>query len=160
MAAFCPVMQYHSEYNPVTHPKQDRTPWNIQERTGDESVVETFRFFAQVRQALMPYIWQEAQYSAESGQPMMRALQLTEPQASPYQYYLGRSLLVCPVVEPDQSQSTCYLPQGRWISLWDGTTYEGELSLVVDAPLNRIPVFYAPGSLDEDIVHQLRTLSQ
>ncbi|QPC83687.1 glycoside hydrolase family 31 [Phototrophicus methaneseepsis] len=159
MAAFCPVMQYHSEYNPVTHPKQDRTPWNIQERTGDASVVETFRFFAQVRQALMPYIWQEAQYSAQSGQPMMRALQLTEPQASPYQYYFGRSLLVCPVVEPDQKQWTCYLPQGRWISLWDGAVYEGELSLVVDAPLNRIPVFYAPGSLDDETIRQLRILS-
>ncbi|MCA9890067.1 MAG: alpha-glucosidase, partial [Anaerolineae bacterium] len=156
----CPVMQYHSEYNPVTHPKQDRTPWNIQERTGDDSVVPIFKHLVEIRQALLPYIWREAQYSAESGQPMMRALQLTEPEASPYQYYFGRSLLVCPVVEPNQAQWECYLPYGQWSSLWDGTTYAGGQSITVDTPLDRIPVFYAPGSLDEDIVHQIRSLPQ
>jgi alpha-glucosidase (family GH31 glycosyl hydrolase) len=51
------------------------------------------------RQKLIPHIWREAQHSAATGEPMMRALQLWHPEASPYQYYFGRDLLVCPVVK-------------------------------------------------------------
>ena len=83
MAAFCPIMQYHSEYNADRTVSRDRTPWNIQARTGDDRVVPLFRFFLNVRHNLMPYIWQEAMHSAASGEPLMRALGLTEPQATP-----------------------------------------------------------------------------
>ncbi len=62
-------------------------------------MIPTFRFFVNVRHNLMPYIWQEAQYAAQTGQPMMRALALWERDASPYSYFFGRDLLVCPVVE-------------------------------------------------------------
>lgn len=42
MAAFAPVMQFHSEKsNP--NPSDARTPWNVQARSGDTSVVPTFR---------------------------------------------------------------------------------------------------------------------
>ncbi|MBK8048751.1 MAG: hypothetical protein IPK16_17480 [Anaerolineales bacterium] len=36
MAAFCPIMQYHSEYTPPGEPSKDRTPWRVQEHSGDE----------------------------------------------------------------------------------------------------------------------------
>jgi alpha-glucosidase (family GH31 glycosyl hydrolase) len=73
----------------------------------------------------MPYIWQEAQHSAASGEPMMRALALTEPQASPYQYTFGRDLLVCPVVEPGAQSWPVYLPEGQWTSLLDSRALRG-----------------------------------
>lgn len=146
MAAFCPVMQYHSEYNAHRETKRDRTPWNIQELTGVDGVIDTFRFFLNVRHNLMPYIWREAEHSAATGEPMMRALKLFDPAASDYQYLFGRDLLVCPVVEPDISRASCYLPAGNWRSLWDGTAYTGGAVVAVETPLNRIPVFVRGGA--------------
>jgi len=146
MAAFCPVMQYHSEFNQGREPNRDRTPWNMQERTGDARVIETFRFFVNVRRNLLPYIWREAEHSAATGEPMMRALKLTDPAASDYQYYIGRDLLVSPVVEPDASQWQLYLPLGHWFSLWDRTEYLGGRAVEVETPLNRIPVLVRAGA--------------
>lgn len=146
MAAFCPVMQYHSEYNAHRQPCHDRTPWNIQERSGDARVIPIFRQLVNVRHNLMPYIWQEAQHSAATGQPMMRALALTHPLASPYQYMFGRDLLVCPVVEEDVTHWLVYLPDGIWHNLWDHERYTGGQVVDVDAPLDRIPVFVRAGT--------------
>ncbi|MBZ0307827.1 MAG: hypothetical protein K8I82_17295, partial [Anaerolineae bacterium] len=141
MAAFCPIMQYHSEYNQHRE-NRDRTPWNIQNRTGDAQVIPTFRHFVNVRSQLMPYIWQEAQFSAQSGQPMMRALHLYDSHASPYQYYFGRDLLVSPVVEPDVDQWPVYLPEGKWVDFWTKTPYTGGRTYTISAPLDQIPVFW------------------
>lgn len=145
MAAFCPIFQYHSEYNAHREPR-DRTPWNIQDRTGDERVIPTFRFFNNVRHNLMPYIWQEAQHSAATGEPMMRAARLTDPNASDYQYFFGRDLLVCPVTEPGLTQASIYLPTGDWYDLWTSQRYSGGQRIIVDVPLDRIPVFVRAGA--------------
>lgn len=146
MAAFCPVMQYHAEYNQHREPCRDRTPWNIQDSTGDTRVIPAFRHFVNVRRNLMPYIWQEAQHSAQSGEPMMRALRLYDAQASDYQYFFGRDLLICPVVEPGATQWSCYLPEGSWFDLWDGVGYSGKTTHELPAPVDRIPVFVRAGA--------------
>lgn len=146
MAAFCPVMQYHSEFNQHKEPKRDRTPWNVAAQTGDPSVIDAFRFFVNVRHNLLPYIWREAQHSAATGEPMMRALKLYDPAASDYQYFFGRDLLVCPVVEAGVKRSKLYLPAGQWYSLWDGRKYDGKTTIEVDTPLERIPVFVRLGA--------------
>ena len=148
MAAFCPIFQYHSEYNAHRIPRNDRTPWNLQARTGDERLIPTFRFLTNVRHNLMPYIWQEAQYSAQTGEPMMRALRWTDadPRVSNYQYFFGRDLLVCPVTEPETTRMEVYLPRGTWHDLWTGKAYQGESAYWVDVPLDRIPVFVRGGS--------------
>jgi alpha-glucosidase (family GH31 glycosyl hydrolase) len=141
MATFCPVMQYHSEYNAHRTPSHDRTPWNIQERTGDARVLPTFKHFMDVRQRLQPYIWEEAQHSAASGEPLMRALKLWHPQARDYDYFFGRDLLVSPVVEPGVTEQTLYLPPGRWSDFWTGAAYDGDRMVTIPTPLDQIPVF-------------------
>jgi len=146
MAVFCPVFQYHAEFNQHREPNRDRTPWNIQERTGDARVLPIFRDLMRVRQRLMPYIWQEAQHSAASGEPMMRALQLWYPGASPYQYFFGRDLLVCPVVDADVTRCSVFLPPGQWRNLWTDGLYTGNTTIELDVPLERIPVFVTASS--------------
>src|SRR5690606_26530817 len=124
----------------------DRTPWNMQARTEDERVVPIFRQLVDVRTRLLPYIWQEAQHSATTGQPLMRAVQLTHPAASPYDYYFGRDLLVSPVVEPDVDTWTVALPPGDWRDFWTDAVYSGGQTVTVPAPLERIPVFVRAGT--------------
>jgi alpha-glucosidase (family GH31 glycosyl hydrolase) len=146
MAAFCPIMQYHSEFNQHREPCRDRTPWNIQDRTGDTRVIPIFRFFANVRHNLMPYIWQESQYAAQTGQPMMRALGLWERDASPYAYFFGRDVLVCPVVDEGVSTWPVTLPDGDWYDVWTHERFAGNQTVQVSVPLDRIPVFARAGA--------------
>lgn len=146
MAVFCPVFQYHSEYNAHRQPSHDRTPWNIQARTGDERVIPIFRSLVDLRHTLMPYIWGEAQFSAQTGQPMMRALHLTDVNASQYEYLFGRDLLISPVVQPSVTSWEIYLPEGKWRWLWSEQIFEGGRTIQVEAPLDRIPVFAREGA--------------
>jgi alpha-glucosidase (family GH31 glycosyl hydrolase) len=151
MAAFCPIMQYHSEYNP-SGPSRDRTPWNIAAHTGDERAISLFRHFARVRMNLLPYIAREAEHAASTGTPLMRPLLLDHP-ADPVawaitdQYRFGRSLLVAPVVEEGATTRTLYLPDGAWVDFWTGERHEGGNWITVDAPWDRIPVFAPAGSV-------------
>lgn len=152
MATFCPVMQYHSDYNARRKPSRDRTPWNIQARTGDEDVIPTFRRFANLRMNLLPYITSEAHYAAESGRPLMRALPLEFPgdrmvRDYPYQYMFGRELLVAPVVEPERERWPVYLPPGEWYDFWSGARFDGNQVIDVAAQWNEAPVFVRAGSV-------------
>lgn len=152
MATFCPIMQYHSDYNARRSPSRDRTPWNIQARTGDEEVIAIFRRFANLRMNLLPYITSEAWRAGETGVPLMRALPLEFPgdaQARdyPYQYLFGSALLVAPVVEPGRETWSVYLPQGAWVDFWSGAQFHGAQIVEVAAPRDRLPLFVRAGSL-------------
>ncbi len=60
---------------------------------------------------------------------------------APYQYMLGRYLLVAPVMDPGATMWEVYLPEGVWIDLWTKATFEGKSWINVEVPLDRIPVF-------------------
>jgi alpha-glucosidase (family GH31 glycosyl hydrolase) len=148
MAALCPLMQYHSEYNHHRTPSRDRTPWNVAERTGDERVVPLFRRFVRLRERLVPYLAAEARASLERGLPLMRALFLAHPDdprvwEHPTQYLLGDALLVAPVTEPGVAAVDVYLPAGDWVDAWTGEALAGAATVPCAVPLDRIPVFVA-----------------
>ncbi|HEV2528617.1 MAG TPA: TIM-barrel domain-containing protein [Thermomicrobiales bacterium] len=150
MATFCPIMQYHSEYNPAG-PSRDRTPWNIATTSGDDRVLPLARHFHRLRMSLIPYLIEEAAHAARTGEPMMRPLLLDYPDdpvswAIQDQYCLGRDLLVAPVVTEGATERRLYLPAGDWYGLWDGTCHEGGQWLVVPAPIDSIPVFVRAGA--------------
>lgn len=145
MAAFCPIMQFHSEYNP-SGPSRDRSPWNVAERNGDLRALILFRFFTRVRERIQPYLIEEGRFSAANGTPLMRALLLDFPDDEACwriadQYMLGRSLLVAPIVEERATSRVLYLPAGEWRDLWSGERHSGPAWVTVEAPWERIPVF-------------------
>lgn len=146
MAAFCPIMQYHSELSPELGTLRDRTPWNIAERTHTPEVITIYRKFAHLRQKLLPYIQAEAAYCSETGEPMMRPMLLDWPEIHEVweiadQYCFGRALLVAPVVQPEAQERTLYLPPGEWQDLWDGSLLAGGRWITRQAPLSLIPVY-------------------
>ncbi len=145
MACFCPIMQYHSEFNDHREPSRDRTPWNIAERTGDPDVLAIFRRFAELRERLVPYLVEQAARSAERGVPLMRALFFDWPRDPavwdyPYEYLLGDDLLVAPVVEPGMTPIDIYVPEGQWVDLWDGSRVDGPRRVTASVSQGRIPV--------------------
>jgi alpha-glucosidase (family GH31 glycosyl hydrolase) len=152
MVTFCPIMQYHSEFNHHRQPSNDRTPWNIAERTKNPDVVQIFRFFARLRMNLLPYILHEARRATITGLPMMRMLSIVYPHekklsAYPYQYLFGDTLLVAPIVKPNLLEIKVYLPKGEWYSLWDSQLYNGETEYALSTSLFQIPVFVRANSI-------------
>ena len=149
---FCPIMQYHSDVNHRRSPSRDRTPWNIQEQTGDESVIPIFRRFANLRMNLLPYILNEAKMSSLTGLPMTRALALVYPKdtacrAYPWQYMFGDALLVAPVIEENAKTWKVYLPEGEWSDFWTGEQFHGPITKEVEVPRDFIPVYQRKSSM-------------
>ena len=150
MAAFCPVMQYHAETKGQFN--QDRTPWNIAERTGHPEVIALYRRFANWRMNLLPYTYQQAQISSRTGLPMMRAMLLSYPddprcQLLDDQYFFGDNLLVAPLVYEKQSLRSVYLPNGNWFDFFTGEQLAGSRRLKCSADWQELPVFVKDGSL-------------
>lgn len=148
MAAFCPIMQYHSEFNHGRSPNRDRTPWNLAERHGDHAPIEIYRSYAQLRRRLLPYLSASADWTATTGVPMMRPSWFDDPgdetawQAEyGYQYLFGQGLLVAPVCWESTQEMAVHLPAGTWIDPATGDRHAGGREITVATPLDRIPVF-------------------
>lgn len=150
-AAFSPVMQLHSETSGDPSPSVARTPWNMAERKGSDTCLDVYRYYANLRMNLLPYIYSEAAYSSESGEPLMRSMAYEFPADSAaagyeYQYMLGRSLLVAPVTEISSGRVEVYLPEGEWYGFFDGERYEPGTH-IFECELDEIPVFVRSGSV-------------
>ncbi|EED2264006.1 glycoside hydrolase family 31 protein [Listeria monocytogenes] len=148
MATFCPIMQYHAESKAEFN--QDRTPWNIASRTGDDSVIPIYRHFANVRMNILPYIYNESLKCVETGLPMMRALLLDykeDPRVSDMydQYLFGEAMLIAPVIEDGVRSREVYLPEGTWYDFWNGTKVNGPTLRKCKADKEEIPVFIRGG---------------
>ena len=150
-AAFSPVMQVHSETSGDPVPSQARTPWNMAERKNDDACIEFYRYYANLRMNLLPYIYTEAKWSSESGEPMMRSMAYEFPEdeiAAEYefQYMFGRSLLVAPVTTPNAKRVEVYLPDGIWYNFFNGERYEGGVHKI-PVEIDEIPVFVREGTI-------------
>lgn len=151
MATFCPIMQFHSEFNHHVVPSNDRSPWNIQEQTGDSRVIPIFRKFLEIRKMLIPYLEGEGAVAISTGRPLMAGLffdYANDPEIwkAPYQYMLGRYLLVAPIIDADVTTQRVYLPEGVWIDFWDHNLRSGGEWVEIATPIDQIPVFITTDS--------------
>ena len=99
-------------------------PWLI-----SESFTDAFRRCAEMKYALMPYVYAQAKDCSNRGLPMLRALFVEFPHDAGAwlvedEYMFGSQILVAPLMESGTSR-TCYLPQGKWIDYQTGKVYEG-----------------------------------
>lgn len=146
-SVFVPIMQYHSEFNHHRLPSNDRTPWNIAERTGDEKVLDEVRSLVQLRERLVPYIRESARAAIDHSLPLMRPLYFDHPAdpavwEHPLQWMFGADLLVAPVLEPGATTWPVYLPEGDWIDAHTGLGLAGGVVVTADvADRARVPVY-------------------
>lgn len=151
MSAFSPIMQLHSESaNPS--PSEERTPWNVQALTGDNTIISHFAKYTNIRFNLLPYIYSEATKSAATGIPMMRAMALEYPEDTnthhlDAQYMFGDSLLIAPIVDQGATTKSIYLPGGEWIDFFWGAQRPGNQTISYYAGVDDIPVFVKAGSI-------------
>ncbi len=99
-------------------------PWLI-----SDSFTDAFRKCAEMKYALMPYVYAQAKDCSNRGLPMVRALFVEFPQDPGAwlvedEYMFGSQMLVAPLMESG-TERVCYLPAGRWIDYQSGEVYEG-----------------------------------
>lgn len=105
------------------------------------------------RHKLIPYLYSLLHESSVKGSPVMRPLFYefqTEARLldESFDFMFGPFLLVANVVEPEADKRKVYLPQGcDWYD-WDThECYRGGQTIEVDAPLDKIPLFFKSGSI-------------
>jgi alpha-glucosidase (family GH31 glycosyl hydrolase) len=136
---FTPLMHAHG--------RMPQEPWHYSER-----VLDLYRAYVLMHEQLVPYVRAAAATAARTGLPIVRPLCLTDP-ADPRgwtisdAYGYGPALWVAPVLEDEAREREVALPRGEWIETWSGRRVPGGSEVVVEAPLERIPVWVRSGSI-------------
>jgi len=139
VGCFTPLMQAHG--------RMPQEPWHYSER-----VLGLYRAYVLLHEQLVPYVRAAAATATRTGLPIVRPLCLVDPEdprgwaiADTYGY--GPSLWVAPVLDEGARQREVALPRGEWIETWSGDRVRGGSEIVVQAPLDRIPVWVRAGSI-------------
>jgi len=142
--SFCPIFRSHGQY-------PFREIYNIAEQGSTE--YNSMVYYDQLRYKLLPYIYSLNGMSYFNDYTIMRGLVMDfNSDKSVHniadQYMFGPSLLINPVYAFNARERKVYLPAGTgWYDLYSGKYYEGGQSIIVAAPLDRMPVFVKEGSI-------------
>lgn len=155
--AFCPVMRIHGHREPL----QLVFDKNGVEREGTGADNEVWSFgeeaypilvkFIRIRELMRDYTRVMMKEAHEKGAPVMRALFFEFPEDQKCwditdSYMFGSDILVAPVCHEHEMSREVYLPEGAfWINAHTGERCEGGQILLVDAPLETLPVFLRDG---------------
>ena len=127
---------------------ETNTPWLHPE------ALPAIRAAIRFRYRLMPYLYTLFRGAAERGEPILRPLFYEfESDARTFvdcdDFMLGPYLLVANVVNPGQRARCVYLPGGveGWYDFHTGAYHSAAQEIVVDAPLDRIPLFARAGAM-------------
>ncbi len=143
IGAFSPFYRGHTAKN-----NQRSEPWSYGE--GPENIARKFISF---HYSLIPYIYSGFRNSVMTGLPLQRSLAIDYTlDQNIYrtdfenQYLFGPSILVAPLTS-DQKVVKVYFPEGKWYSIYNDAVYQGNTEELVEAPLQRLPVFAKGGSI-------------
>ena len=150
---FCPIFRLHGDREPrnsngYAASGGPNEPWSF----GDEAY-EIIAGIIRLRERLRPYVHEQMEIAARTGLPPMRPLFVDFPSDEAAwsiedQFMFGPDILVAPVLAPGQTSRAVYLPAGgTWTDAWTGETLTGGQIVMVDAPLERIPVFTFEGAV-------------
>lgn len=129
--------------------ENSREPW-----TFGPDAERIFRRYANLRYALMPYIYGQAMRCAEDCVPMVRALFIEHPSdrnvyAIDDEYYFGDDLLVAPILQPMDCATTrsVYLPRGVWYDYFTRRRFDSAGEWIeVEVALDDLPIFVRQGA--------------
>jgi alpha-glucosidase (family GH31 glycosyl hydrolase) len=113
-------------------------PWRVL----DSPHAEMCKKMSLLHEKLGPEILRLAQASAQSDEPIVRALAYASPDAGyekiKDEFLLGDDILVAPVLKAKARARMIVFPAGTWKGD-DGVTVVGPKSVEVSAPLERLP---------------------
>ena len=124
--------------------------WELAENGFTQQTLDLYRVYTRLHLRLWPYEWTYAQRLREDGRPIQRALGLAYPELGVHPsdtYLFGDHLLVAPVLDRGVRQREVMLPPGGWVDFWTGERLEGAQSVVLDAPLETLPLLLRAGGI-------------
>jgi alpha-glucosidase len=134
---YTPFLRNHSVVN-----SKAKEPWAFGEETEALAIEMLNR-----RYRLLPYIYSAFYEAAMTGMPVARSLAIDytfdgKIYSRNYQqeYLFGDNILVAPVVS-GQEYCKVYLPAGDWYRLSTGKKFAGNSEVIVESPLDDLPVF-------------------
>jgi alpha-glucosidase len=141
-AIFSPLLRNHAALG-----TRSQEPWVFGEPT-----LSIYRKYLQLRYRLIPYLYDVFANESQTALPVIRPLILNyedDPRLTNLndEYLVGENILVAPITQPAQTKRLVYLPAGNWIDFWNHAEYAGHQDIVVDAPLDKLPIFIKQNTL-------------
>jgi alpha-glucosidase (family GH31 glycosyl hydrolase) len=119
----------------------------------DSATALHFAHYAKIYKALEFYRQQLIVEASNTGIPVNRPLFLEFPtdtnthNISYQEFMLGSEFIIAPILDPNTTSKSLYLPQGSWTNLWNGNTIESMGAYYVENGLEDKPaVYYKTGS--------------
>ena len=162
-----PIADYHrskelflrwtelSAFNAVFRTHEGNRPEENHQFHSDEETLEHFAKFAKVYTALFDYRKQLFEEAETLGWPVVRPLFFHYPEdRNTYnihyeQFLLGSEILVAPVVDEGDTTKQVYFPEGQWVHIFTGESFEAGkdgLTKTIDAPIGTPPAFVKKGN--------------
>lgn len=152
---FSPVFRLHGERVPHIEPEEEVINGVTQMFTGNRNEIWSFgeenykimKNYVMMRERLRPYIRKCMEEAHEKGTPVMRTMFYEFPEDEycwnvDSQYMFGKDILVAPVFELGQRNREVYLPKNQcWKNAKTNEIMQGGKTVVVDAPIDEIPLF-------------------
>jgi alpha-D-xyloside xylohydrolase len=151
---FCPIMRMHGFRYRQDMPEVRMDPIAPDCPSGGpnevwsygEQAYQIMVKFMWIRERIKPYIMDQMKQASIDGTPVMRPLFFDFDDeiltTIDDEYMFGPDLLVAPVTEPKAKSRNVYLPgMCKWKDAWSGQTYMGGNWIMVETPLDQIPLF-------------------
>jgi alpha-glucosidase (family GH31 glycosyl hydrolase) len=108
--------------------------------------------YAKLHTRMLPYFQALAVEANATGAPVIRSMFFEHPERNDFAsvddtYYLGRALLVAPVVKRGAVTRDIDFPTGNFLDWSAGTLVAGGSKITVDAPLSKLPLYLVDGQL-------------
>jgi alpha-glucosidase len=137
-----PFARGHSAMN-----TQQKEPWMFGRATEEIS-----RHYLSWRYRLLPYLYTAFWQSCRTGVPVWQPLLYQFPDDHQLaelhdQVFVGEALMLAPIYRPGQEYRHVYLPASNFYNFWDGTPCSASQHLLVNAPLDSVPLFGKGGTV-------------
>ena len=111
-----------------------------------EEVYEILKYYLEIREKIRPYVNELMEEAHTKGTPLMRPMFYDYPEQKEMwniedQYLFGADIVVAPVLYSGCSRRQIYLPEGEWCDIHTGEVLQGGNTYMVEAPIQKIPVF-------------------
>ncbi len=151
VGAFFPYFRNHCA---IGFARQE--PWAF-----GETYEQIIKRYIELRYEWLPHLYTLCFEANQTGVPMMRPLMMEYPNDEETwnisdQFMVGEQVMVAPIVRPYTKHRIVYFPEGRWIDYWTKERFEGGRRYIVEAPLDRLPIYVKEGAM---IAHAKAKLS-
>jgi hypothetical protein len=148
LGLFSPILRLHSNWNQSIV----REPW-LRGPECHKIMTEVLQF----RHRMIPYLYTMSVRATLEGRSLVEPMYYDHP-TEDYAYrnrnefLFGSEMIVAPITKKkvfctDMGSVECWLPRGRYVDLFTGTTYDGDRVIVMYRTADSIPVLSGAGSI-------------